>query len=739
MIDLTLDRLKRPALKDFRPQFGSVVEVTQKNKGGLSTREIDANIALQYELMREVLVSSSDETSIVEYDSKLSLVGDEAITLVLRNGSYRGCLVRITNRGSKDGMVEYNGMESIVIGPNRSIVLEWTEGGWRLDKEKADILNVTFYASMATPDAKDMPVTCDTPFETITAYAVAGAPINARCKVSFPGSTQSSSFNLTDIQAATLGPGGQTFCLMSGEWVQDSNVSSFRVEVPQSGTYANLVIRELPLDAVGKMAAFTYVVDSDRALEDWARNSSVNDYTSVLIRKGVWTSTREVSLVLSGTSVVVGEPGSQLVFTGCHGLRGGDEPGSDMLGGSKLLSGVTVRCVEGNNTQCYWQLSNIDRCTAIQEGTGWTGTFVQCTNLTRCKSITISQDGVGSLAMSFNSCENLADCVAVSSGGVGHNIGFSNCKRLNRCRAEAVTPGNDPGDAATGVANGFQACNSVVDCVGTGIGLSKGYGFSECTGVARCRAGAHCSNGVFVTSYASLANNSTYAAAASANGGFCDTANPAAPSVTIRSQLKMASAISDALTPASGILTLADVQKKRASITHTVLVRFLGDTRTVEQSLSHTVNGVCDSDYKPVKLPLVIGDDVPMLSYSLEGKALLFLDNSSSAQVRVAMATGTMTGEEDGTVTLADITKVCPTADYFGTGAAPVVGITRRFNDRGSHGDKPIVYEDEPLPDGYDETMVARCVRLPIVVNAMPIVQGSPDMMVFEAYYLVCE
>ena len=147
MIDLTLDRLKRPAIKGSIYNFGTTVEVTNKNKGGLSTTEVDANVALAYELQREVNISASDTTSIVEYNAKLAFVGDEFITLKLLNGSFTGCTVKIANRGSQTNRIEFNDNDALSVGPTQSYTLEWTGGNWWLGKEDADILKVTFTLS----------------------------------------------------------------------------------------------------------------------------------------------------------------------------------------------------------------------------------------------------------------------------------------------------------------------------------------------------------------------------------------------------------------------------------------------------------------------------------------------------------------------------------------------------------------------------------------------------------------
>lgn len=177
MIDLTLDRLKRPAITGLVPSFGTTVEVTEKNKGGLSTTEVDANMALAYELQREVNVSTSDTTSIVEHDAKVALIGDETITLTLQGASYGGCELKITNRGSQTNRIEFNDNDALSVGPTQSYTLEWTGRNWWLGKENEDILKITFTVE-GNLNQSGTRCLADVDLDTIKEYARSGIPIH---------------------------------------------------------------------------------------------------------------------------------------------------------------------------------------------------------------------------------------------------------------------------------------------------------------------------------------------------------------------------------------------------------------------------------------------------------------------------------------------------------------------------------------------------------------------------------
>ena len=97
MIDLTLNSFLHPDLVGLKPPFGTIIERTVENKGGLSTAQTDNNMAMPFALMRPVTVATSDTTSNVEYDAKLLLTGDTPLTIHLDDAAYEGCTVTIVN------------------------------------------------------------------------------------------------------------------------------------------------------------------------------------------------------------------------------------------------------------------------------------------------------------------------------------------------------------------------------------------------------------------------------------------------------------------------------------------------------------------------------------------------------------------------------------------------------------------------------------------------------------------
>lgn len=97
MIDLTLNSLWIPNIDGYTPPFGTKVNTTHANKGGLSTRETNNNIISAFAKMRPILISFSEITSEVEFDARLMINATDEITLALGNGTYAGCVVSIIN------------------------------------------------------------------------------------------------------------------------------------------------------------------------------------------------------------------------------------------------------------------------------------------------------------------------------------------------------------------------------------------------------------------------------------------------------------------------------------------------------------------------------------------------------------------------------------------------------------------------------------------------------------------
>jgi len=217
-------------------------------------------------------------------------------------------------------------------------------------------------------------------------------------------------------------------------------------------------------DAVADINAikYTYVVDSDQKLADWANNVQGNDYTRVLIRAGTWTLNTAltggtsiaplavIDTTSTGTKCVVGESGSEIVINntrtadtyivGIKGYLTGNYPNFSVLSRDYFMHNVNIT------------LSTTGSGSSSSYGYG----FYQCTNLTNCTG-SGSSYGYG---CGFSGCTNLTNCTGTGYGtgySYGYGYGFHQCR---------TGFGNKRGDTASKTST-FYNCLMAQDKTGT--------------------------------------------------------------------------------------------------------------------------------------------------------------------------------------------------------------------------------------------------------------------------------
>jgi hypothetical protein len=187
------------------------------------------------------------------------------------------------------------------------------------------------------------------------------------------------------------------------------------------------------------ITAATFIVDSDEALAAWANNAEGNDYSHVLIKKGTWSSSKEVNLTTAGTKVVVGQAGSLLNFTSQYGLRYDAVP----------------------TTSDYWMLGvNVTVTAAAGTGAG----FQSCTNLTNCTGIATNTNSSSS-GIGFGQCNNLMNCTGSGIGTV-LSFGFVACRIMMFCKPGSPVSSN--GMYVSCYMNASGTTNSVSDTAAGG-------------------------------------------------------------------------------------------------------------------------------------------------------------------------------------------------------------------------------------------------------------------------------
>ena len=303
---------------------------------------------------------------------------------------------------------------------------------------------------------------------------------------------------------------------------------------------------------------FTYVVDSDQALADWANNVEGNDYTSVLIRKGTWTSTVGVNLTTTGTKVIKGEAGNKVIFIQ---IDNHDEYGLDSRNNYCEIHDVNVEFRDSSNffersLYAFAGFSSVFNCTAtviVSHNTSVKAFgFFMCKNIVNSKAV-IKSESTGEVlgGSGFFECENITNCTSDCTGygdktlplcgfytsnnivnssavvkGIDKVSVFYNCNFITNCVGDGSLTDDDGGECF-----GFKGCTNIHNSQGSGKvtnEYSEGYGFRDCKGVVSCKAKAKCTTSVFSKCYASNVLTSEYTCADTPAGGFNDTTNPSA-------------------------------------------------------------------------------------------------------------------------------------------------------------------------------------------------------------------
>ena len=202
---------------------------------------------------------------------------------------------------------------------------------------------------------------------------------------------------------------------------------------------------------------YTYIIDSNTKLTNWANNIGGNNYTSVLIKSGSWSTNTAINLTQTGTKVVIGEPNSIL----------------NINANNSTIDGAFG--YEENPTSFDYYMRNV---TVITRG--------------------------NSSGHSFSHCSNLYNCVANSRVG---RTGFYYCNFLRDCSAD--------GDYA------YSHCVDLVSCIVqpySTLSLRE-RGFNDCKGLRYCKCSEEFTN-AYYGSYSSPTADSTYLCDNTLNGGW---------------------------------------------------------------------------------------------------------------------------------------------------------------------------------------------------------------------------
>lgn len=275
--------------------------------------------------------------------------------------------------------------------------------------------------------------------------------------------------------------------------------------------WVNNAVANIPTGGANNVETFTYVVDSDQKLLDWANHVSGNDYTSVLIKKGEWHISRYIPLVKNYTSgdvatlaealdgftyKIVGEAESYIVFdnsesAGIYLPTGSSAAGFNALRDGVLygkipfsITGVTIKApyfgnngteaLESDESGLFHGLVHMNNCHVIIDNSAAT-------------TPSISASTVGTY-YGFANCYWLSNCsfYYYDRKSVQPFRGFSACRYMDKCNAEIDVSGTGVNVAVYG----FGACRCVSDCYvrlrAASSSATKNVGYYNCRRLTNC-------------------------------------------------------------------------------------------------------------------------------------------------------------------------------------------------------------------------------------------------------------
>jgi hypothetical protein len=272
--------------------------------------------------------------------------------------------------------------------------------------------------------------------------------------------------------------------------------------------------------ASGGITQFTYLVDSDQTLADWANNVAGNDYTAVLIKAPSNTSgngyryncNKTINLSTTKTNVVVSMPEVIVQFNNVENCFIYDEviTTSDYYG-----TNILPHCyMQGVNVELY----NYDQMSE-QPPVTYVYCFMRCNNLYNCNvkivgiiDSALEQSEFGMYAYGFGSCNKLVNCSVdidisskddyVSSGQINLNaMGYAQCNDLLNCDINNITLSAKNSKSYTFGSHGFSLCTLLNNCHIRNMTINANAdgtnifdGMSGCINITNCTGNISASN-----------------------------------------------------------------------------------------------------------------------------------------------------------------------------------------------------------------------------------------------------
>lgn len=241
--------------------------------------------------------------------------------------------------------------------------------------------------------------------------------------------------------------------------------------------FNNNLINSLPAMPPDK-SAYTYIVDSNETLQAWADNAAGNDYTAVLVKKGSYSISKAIYLSASGTKVVAGMTGSEIIITASRAFTYSsvippEEYSNYLFAGLKVTLNTTGSAPQALMNIPVMYNCVIDVITVVSsKTTGVSGSsrMINCT-------VSVTRNGTAGTVIGLTNCSDVFGCTVSVTGGTV--MCYQNCERLSNCSGRA-----------SGTAKGtvFSECHSLSDCTATDELGKTDIMYDKCTALANCIA-----------------------------------------------------------------------------------------------------------------------------------------------------------------------------------------------------------------------------------------------------------
>jgi hypothetical protein len=189
--------------------------------------------------------------------------------------------------------------------------------------------------------------------------------------------------------------------------------------------------------------AFTYIVDSDQKLADWANNVSGNNYLSVLIKRGEYHLNGNkriyINLSTTGTKSIIGEIGSKIIVNSSvtsHLFSYDNLPTMPDFSISSLS--IVMTCPTTGEASCI---------------------FRNCLNVSHCVG-ELTQSRYGRI---FLGCSNIINCVVVDAQGSGSGYGFLDCLNVKNNKVLSYKTAGYLRSYSSPTANSTYACANTLE------------------------------------------------------------------------------------------------------------------------------------------------------------------------------------------------------------------------------------------------------------------------------------